>query len=201
MRRIHAATGDPPLRDFRRGFEGLARVVVGQQLSIASAAAIWARTRALAEPFDAHRFAGLTDQHLKSAGLSRGKMITLRALAGAVTTRRLDLDALDTAADTDIHAALTAVHGIGPWTADIYLLFCLGRADAWPSGDLALKIATTEALGLAERPTTAELEDISERWRPWRALAARLLWAFYALPPDQRRRIARPRQNSYGTSL
>jgi DNA-3-methyladenine glycosylase II len=103
---------------------------------------------------------------------------TLRALSGAIVGG-LDLDRLARAHETEVHEALTALPGIGPWSADIYLLFCLGRADAFAAGDLALQIAARAALGLEQRPSRDELFAIAERWRPWRGVAAHLLWAYY----------------------
>jgi DNA-3-methyladenine glycosylase II len=183
MKRIHLETGDPPLRRIAPGFEGLARVVVNQQLSTASAAAIWGRLSAACAPFSAQKLLGLSDAELRAAGLSLGKMRTLRALAAEVAAGRLDIEQLVSESDETIHIALTAVHGIGPWTADIFLLFCLGRRDAFAAGDLALQIAVERAFGLRQRPTKDELLVIADRWRPWRAVAARLLWAHYALRP------------------
>ena len=182
MRHVHDTAGDPPLRRRPAGFEGLARVIVGQQLSIASAAAIWKRTAAACEPFEPVTLLRLADERLAGAGLSRPKIRTLRAIATACADG-LDLAALAGASDEEVHAALTAVVGIGPWTADIYIMFCLGRADAWAPGDLALQIATQQALGLAERPGPDAMTEIAERWRPWRAVAARMLWQFYLSAP------------------
>lgn len=178
MRAIHDQAGDPPLRDYRPGFEGLARIVVGQQLSLASAAAIWGRVQLAARPMTPKKFLALSDAELRTAGLSQGKVRTLRALSEAVRDG-LDLDALAAAREDDVHASLTALPGIGPWTADIYLLFCLGRADAFAAGDLALQIAARAALGLDQRPSREELFAIAERWRPWRGVAAHLLWGYY----------------------
>ncbi len=179
MRQVHDRAGDPPLRRRAAGFEGLARVIVGQQLSIASAAAIWERTAAACRPFEPATLLALTDTALAGAGLSRPKIRTLRAIASACSSG-LDLAALDDASDAEIHAALTRVVGIGPWTADIYIMFCLGRADAWAPGDLALQIAVQQAMALSERPDMDAMMNLAERWRPWRAVAARLLWAYYA---------------------
>jgi len=179
MRHVHDTAGDPPLRRRPAGFEGLARVIVGQQLSIASAAAIWERTAAACQPFEPAALLRLSDKTLAGAGLSRPKIRTLRAIATACTDG-LDLTALDRASNEEIHAALTSVVGIGPWTADIYIMFCLGRADGWAPGDLALQVAMQQALALAERPGKDDMMSLAERWRPWRGVAARLLWAYYA---------------------
>jgi DNA-3-methyladenine glycosylase II len=179
MRLVHDTAGNPPLRLRPAGFEGLARIIVGQQLSVASANAIWNRTVAAVRPLEPRRLLALTDTGLAAAGLSRPKIRTLRAVAEACRDG-LDLAALEHASDEEVHAALTQVVGIGPWTADVYIMFCLGRADAWAPGDLALQIAAQRVMDLAERPTAEELREIGERWRPWRGVAARLLWAYYA---------------------
>ena len=167
MRRVHDAAGDPPLRRRPPGFEGLARIVVGQQLSTASANAIWGRFRALIEPFDAKTLLAAPEESLRGAGLSGPKIRTLRAVACAVAERRLDLEGLIDAEDEAVHAALTAVSGLGPWTADIFLMFCLGRRDAFAASDLALQVAAAGVLGIGRRPSPRELIDIAERWRPW----------------------------------
>jgi DNA-3-methyladenine glycosylase II len=179
MRRVHDVTGDPPLRRRPAGFEGIARVIVGQQLSVASASAIWNRTFETCRPFEPASLLSLEDQLLFGAGLSRAKVRTLRAIATACCNG-LDLGSLERASEEDVHAKLTQVVGIGPWTADVYIMFCLGRADGWAPGDLALQMATQHALGLATRPDPNELREIGELWRPWRGVAARLLWAYYA---------------------
>lgn len=179
MRAVHTAAGNPPLRRRPAGFDGLARIVVGQQLSIQSAAAIWARVEAVASPLTPKAVLRATDDDLRAAGLSRGKILTLRAAAEAVAGG-LALDALHGHSEEEIHDALTAVRGIGPWTADIYIMFCLGRADAFAGGDLALQIAAQRAFALDERPSALELVALAERWRPWRGVAARLLWSYYA---------------------
>jgi DNA-3-methyladenine glycosylase II len=185
MRRVHDLTGLPPLRRRPAGFEGLARVIVGQQLSVASASAIWQRTVAACVPFEPSVLLALRDEDLTGAGLSRSKIRTLRAIAKACSSG-LDLTRLERASDADIHGALTAVTGIGPWTADVYIMFCLGRADGWAPGDLALQIAAQRALELPERPDKLQMLELAQRWRPWRGVAARLLWAYYAAHKQQR---------------
>lgn len=179
MRRAHDVAGDPPLRRRPAGFEGLARIVVGQQLSVASAGAIWGRFAATVNPCTAAGVLAAGDDALRGVGLSRPKIRTLRALSAAVDAGMLDIEDLIHASDEAVHEALTAVSGIGPWTADIFIMFCLGRADAFAVGDLALQVAAQHVAGLELRPTPAELLALAERWRPWRGVAARLLWAYY----------------------
>lgn len=185
MKLIAARVGQPPLRRYPPDLRGLARIIVGQQLSTASAEAIWKRTETLVGPFTARRLLAHDETSLRSAGLSAAKIRTLHALARAAADG-LDVADLVHASDDDVRASLTAVHGIGPWTADIFLLFCLGRADAWASGDLALQLAARDVLGLKERPAASELDVHAERWRPWRGVAARLLWADYGLRKAQK---------------
>lgn len=181
MRRVHDTTGDPPLRRRSPGFEGLARIVVAQQLSTASADAIWGRFGAAIQPLHAHVLLRASAETLKATGLSSTKIKTLRAIATAVVHDGLDLERLAAARDEAVHETLTCVFGVGPWTADIFLMFCLGRRDAFAAGDLALQVAAQRAVGLAHRPGAAELLDLAERWRPWRGVAARLLWTYYRL--------------------
>jgi DNA-3-methyladenine glycosylase II len=188
LARVYARTGDPPLRRHPPGFEGLARIIVGQQLSIASAEAIWSRLVAAVRPMTPDIFLTLNDEALRHAGLSRGKVRTLRAVCTAIGDG-LDLKKLAHAPEDDVHAALTAVPGIGPWSADIFLLFCLGRADAFAAGDLALQTAAMGALDLEERPSRESLLALAERWRPWRGVAAHLLWADYKLAAERRKNL------------
>jgi DNA-3-methyladenine glycosylase II len=173
--------GMPALRRREAGFPGLAAIVCGQQLSTASAAAIRERLFAAFDPFhhDAVRRARATT--LARLGLSAPKIKSLKVIATEIAKGRLDLDAIARSDADAAHRALTAVHGIGPWTADIYLLFCLGHADAWPAGDLALQEAARIAFNLKKRPTPKELIVLAERWRPWRGVAAHLFWKYYAV--------------------
>lgn len=181
LARVHEFAGDPPLRRRPAGFKGLSRVIVGQQLSVASAKAIWGRLEKQAHPFTTASFLKLSDRELRRIGLSAAKIVTLRGLAAAIDDGSLDLNGLGNASEEEIHGKLTAFKGVGPWTADIYILFCLARADAWSPGDLALKVAVKDALALEARPDQARMIEIAEFWRPWRAVAARMLWSYYAL--------------------
>ena len=180
LRRAHAFAGDPPLRRDIGGFEGLARIVVGQQVSIASANAIWARVAAGITPFTPERMTALSDADLKSFGLSRPKIATLSKLARHLVDAGNWLPDLEDAPDDRVRERLIALPGIGPWTADVYLLFCLGRADSFAPGDLALQVAAQHLMGLDGRPDAKALAAIAERWSPWRGVAARQLWAYYA---------------------
>src|SRR6185503_2798819 len=171
--------GMPALRRREAGYAGLCHIVCGQQLSTASAGAIRARLFAAFDPFhhDAIRLA--RSDKLARLGLSKPKIKSLKAIAQAIAKGRIDLDVVGRMEADAAHAALTALHGIGPWTADIYLLFCLGNADAWPAGDLAIQEAARIAFGLKKRPDAKALTKLAEPWRPWRGVAAHLLWAYY----------------------
>jgi DNA-3-methyladenine glycosylase II len=171
--------GMPALRRREAGYAGLVHIVCGQQLSTASAAAIRSRLFAAFDPFhhDAIRLARA--DKLARLGLSRPKIKTLKAIGAAIAKGRIDLDAIAAMEADNAHAALTALHGIGPWTADIYLLFCLGNADAWPAGDLALQESARIAFRLRRRPDAKAMIRLAEPWRPWRGVAAHLLWAYY----------------------
>jgi len=171
--------GRPPLRRRADGFAGLASIVVSQQLSTASAKAIWGRIEAALVPLDHTAVLRARAPRLARAGLSSPKIRTLKAIAKAIDRGGLDLPALVEMPADDAHRALTAVHGIGPWTADIYLLFCLGHADAWPAGDLALQEAARLLFKLKARPTAKEMQPLAEPWRPWRGAAACMLWTYY----------------------
>jgi DNA-3-methyladenine glycosylase II len=173
-----AVAGAPPLRWREPGFAGLVAIIVSQQVSVASANAMVARLHAAFSPLDAAGVLAADEAKLKGCGLSQAKMNALKALAEA-TANGLDLSALAAVDAAAAHDALVAVKGIGPWTADLFLLFCLGHPDAFPAGDLALQEAARLALGLKQRPDARKLEQIAERWRPLRGVAARLLWAYY----------------------
>jgi DNA-3-methyladenine glycosylase II len=181
MRDLVAAGATPTLRKRPPGFGGLSWIVVGQQLSTSSAAAIWERVKELYDPDSPDQLLALSDEALRGAGLSAGKVRTLRAAAAAVLERELPLGELHERPADEAHELLTAVKGIGPWTADIYLLFCLGHPDAFPGGDLAVQEAVRLAYGLEHRPSAKELTAMAERWRPWRGVAAKVLWAYYRM--------------------
>src|SRR3984885_3836713 len=174
-----AKAGRPPLRRRADGFAGLAAIIVAQQLSTASASAIWGRLAAAFDPLDPAAILRARPAKLKRLRLSAAKIRTLKAIARAVAGEDLALATLGKLTADEAHAALTAVHGIGPWTADIYLLSALGHADAWPAGDLALQEAAKVAFALAARPTAKEMQALAEPWRPWRAVAAPILWSYY----------------------
>jgi len=176
---VLARAGRPPLRRRADGFAGLAAIVVSQQLSVASARAIWGRLTTALDPLEPASFIRARTPKLARAGLSAPKIRALKAIAKAVHRGELDLTLLPDKPADEAHALLTTVHGIGPWTADIYLLFCLGHADTWPAGDLALQEAVKLLLGLKARPTTKEMGPLAESWRPWRGAAACMLWTYY----------------------
>ncbi|MGA7806365.1 DNA-3-methyladenine glycosylase family protein [Bradyrhizobium sp.] len=176
---ILARTGMPALRRREPGFAGLAHIVCGQQLSTASAAAIWARLSAAFDPFDPAVFHRARADRLGRLGLSAAKIKTLKMIARELATERLNLDVLANEDADAAHKTLTSLHGIGPWTADIYLLFCLGHGDAWPAGDLAVQEAIKIGLGLTMRPSAKQMAPLAEPWRPMRGAAAHLWWSYY----------------------
>ena len=178
LRRVMNLAGPVPLRRRPSGFPGLARIIIGQQVSTASAEAIWSRFDTAFAGGAAAAVVAADDAVMRAVGLSAAKIRTLRAVAAA-SLDGLDLDALACAPAEAAHARLTAIKGIGPWTADIYLLFCVGHADIFPAGDLALRNAVADAFGLATPVSVAEIDAVAERWSPWRGVAARLFWAYY----------------------
>ncbi|WP_244600051.1 DNA-3-methyladenine glycosylase family protein [Blastochloris tepida] len=176
---VLGTVGTVPLRRHPPGFASLVGIMIGQQLSIASAAAIFGRVKARLDPLTPARALAADAEELRACGLSAAKMRTLAAMAEAVQSGRLPLDALADLPADEARALMYTVPGIGPWTADLYLLFALGRPDAFPSGDLALQEATRLAFALPERPSARALAGIAEAWRPRRGVAAKLLWAYY----------------------
>ena len=175
---VIAAAGPVPLRRRSGGFEGLAGIVTGQQISNAAADAIWARLTASVDPFTPEAFLAAGQEALRQAGLSRAKVATLTGVALACRGG-LEIEALARRPPEEAIAALTALKGIGPWTAELYLLFCLGHPDIFPAGDLALQAAVGDAFALERRPDEKALRAIAAAWAPWRGVAARLFWAYY----------------------
>ena len=161
------------------GYAGLCAIVCGQQLSVASAAAIRDRLFAAFDPFHHDTVRLARADKLKRLGLSNAKIKAIKEIGKAVSRQHIDLTAVGNMPADDAHTALVALHGVGPWTADIYLLFCLGHADAFPAGDLAVQEAARIAFKLRQRPDAKALAKMAERWRPWRGVAAHLLWAYY----------------------
>jgi DNA-3-methyladenine glycosylase II len=176
---VFELTGMPALRQRQPGFAGLAAIVCGQQLSTASAAAIWGRVSAAFDPFDHSSLRKARADRLGRLGLSAAKIKTLKNIARELAAGRLNLDVLANEDADAAHDTLTALPGIGPWTADVYLLFCLGHGDAWPAGDLAVQEAVKIGLGLETRPTPKEMAPLAEPWRPLRGAAAHLWWSYY----------------------
>ena len=178
---LYELTGPLPLRHQKPGFIGLARMIVSQQVSVASARAIWARVLMHYPALAPADILTATDDDLRACGLSAPKMRTLRAIATAVSDGSLPLHTLSRMPADKAHALMVQVKGIGPWTADLYLLFCIGHADAFPAGDLALQEGLRMAYELEARPSAPELEAYAEDWRPYRGIVAQLLWAYYGV--------------------
>ena len=173
---IEAAAGPLPWRSRAGGFPGLLQAIMGQQISNQAAAAIWGRLRALPGATTPAGLLALSDEALRGAGLSRPKVAHARSLADAFLDGRLDADAIAAMDDAAAIAAIASVRGLGPWTAEVYLLFALGRPDVFPAGDLALQASAADLRKLPARPAPAALRAMADAWRPWRGLAARLLW-------------------------
>lgn len=175
MRQLFSNLGPPPLRRVTPGFTALARIIIGQQVSTHAAAAIWTRLKDghLVERCD---ISSATPDSLGELGVSRPKQAYLITIAQS----DFRFSTLQSRDDTAAYDALTALPGVGPWTAEVYLLTALGRADVFPAGDVALQEASKQVLGLTHRPTSQQMAQIATTWSPWRAVAARLLWAYYA---------------------
>lgn len=171
--------GPPPLWARDPGFPTLVHFILEQQVSIESARAAFERLRAALPAFEPAPFLELDDVALRRIGFSRQKMLYTRELARAIIDKSLDLDDLARRSDAEVLARLTRIKGIGAWTSNVYLLMALGRPDAFPASDIALLAAAHRIKRMRRRPSPARLERLAERWRPWRAVAARLLWHFY----------------------
>jgi len=200
---VAAKAGTFALRRREAGFAGICAIVCGQQVSTASAAAIRDRLFAAFVPFGHESVRKARLDKLRRVGLSMPKIKSIRAIATAVSEGAIDLVAVGNMDADAAHAALVQLHGIGPWTADIYLLFCLGHADAFPAGDLAVQEAVRIAFNLRKRPDAKALTKIAEAWRPWRGVAAHLFWAYYhvvkrreGISLQARKPAAKPRKKS-----
>lgn len=181
LRAIIEAAGPVPLRLQAAGYAGLAQIVVSQMVSKASAAAIWGRLAAASgDPVTAAGVLALGADGLFSVGLSRAKAGTLIRIAEAEASGAIDLDNVCRIEPARALQALTTIKGVGPWTAEVYLMFCAGHPDVFPVGDIALVHAVHHAFGHDERLQGRKLAAFAESWSPWRSVAARLLWAFYA---------------------
>lgn len=192
LRGIVRRFGPPPLWARDPGFATLVHLILEQQVSLASAQAAFDRLVAATGALTPEALLDLDDAAMLAIGFSRQKARYARALATAVADGVLELDGLAAADDDEVDRRLTALPGIGPWTATIYRLMVLRRPDAWPAHDIALAQAIAETHGLAARPSPDELPALAERWRPWRAVAARLLWHHYLSVRAERRALRRP---------
>jgi len=179
LRGVVRRFGAPPMWARESGFSTLLHIILEQQVSLASAKAAHSKLLEVASPLTPRRFLKLDDPTLKAVGFSRQKTAYARNLARSIVEGVLDLDALSSMDDPAVRSELVKIKGIGRWTADIYLLMVLRRPDIWPTGDLALSVAAQKVKRLKSRPTSEELEKISVAWKPWRAVAARILWHYY----------------------
>ena len=176
--------GYPPQRIRARGAATLMRTIIGQQVSVKAADAMWRKlTEVIGDPVDLERLAEASDEALRAAGMSRQKSAYLRSLADEVTRGGLDLGNLPSD-DEEAIALLTRIKGIGRWSAEIYLLFAEGRADIWPAGDLAVQIEVGRILALDARPSERSTRALAESWRPYRGAAAILAWHHYGAGAD-----------------
>ena len=179
LARILASHGAPPLWRRPSGFTTLVHIILEQQVSLKSAKAMLTRLQSTIDPFTPGRFVELGDAHLRGLGVTRQKSAYMLHLSNSILNGDLSLAALSKMTDDDARLRLTRIKGIGSWSADVYLLMAMRRADIWPTGDLALAVAAKDLFGLGERPSPEELETIAESWRPHRAVAARMLWQYY----------------------
>ena len=171
--------GAPPMWARPTGFPTLVHIILEQQVSLKSAKAMLLRLQSAIDPFRPERFVELGEVHLRSLGVTRQKSAYLLHLSESILNNELSLTRLSRMSDDLVRMELTRIKGIGSWSADVYLLMAMRRADIWPAGDLALAVAAKDLLSLERKPTPDELETIAERWRPYRAVAARMLWQHY----------------------
>jgi DNA-3-methyladenine glycosylase II len=177
--RVLSRFGPPPMWNREPGFATLLQIILEQQVSLASARAAFLRLLSAVSHLSAAEFLKLDDQRLKQIGFSRQKIRYARILAQKVLTEQIQLGELSSLSDDEVRTELQKITGIGRWTADIYLLMALRRPDIWPAGDLALIRAAQEVKKLESRPSTEEFAKLGEKWKPWRAVAARILWHHY----------------------
>jgi len=171
--------GKPPFWTHAPGFAGIVLAILSQQVSLESAQAAYTKLENAIGSINPEEFLSLDDSALRAIGFSRQKTSYVRGLAQEISASEFDLDDLEAMDNELARKRLIEVRGIGPWTADTYLLFALRRSDAWPSGDLALEKAIQELKVLATIPGSEDADRIAEQWRPWRAVAARILWHHY----------------------
>jgi DNA-3-methyladenine glycosylase II len=176
---IHATYGDPPLWRRATGFRTLVHIILEQQVSLSSAKSMLLRLEREIQPFTPERFLQTGGMYLRALGVTRQKSAYLMHLSESLVSGELSLTRLSRLSDDQALARLTRIKGIGLWSANIYLLMAMRRADIWPAGDLALAVAIKELKSLERKPTAEELERIAETWRPHRAVAARMLWQYY----------------------
>ena len=181
--RIHEAYGPPPMWGRRAGFPTLLRIILEQQVSLVSARSMFERLKSNIEPFTADGFINAGEPYLRSLGVTRQKAHYCVQVAQAFTDGQLAK--LGRMGDDDAHQALLSIKGVGPWTANIYLLMALRRPDIWPDGDIALASALGRLRKMKTRPSFVELAKIAERWRPYRSVAARMLWQYYLAERDR----------------
>ena len=196
---VVARHGAPPLWDRPPGFETLVQIILEQQISLSAGRAAYGRLERLAGAVTPERVAALSEADLRGAGLTRQKSAYIRDIARAIVEGAFDPDALAALDDDEARAALIKLRGVGPWTANIYLLMALGRADIWPSGDLALVAAMREVKRLRSLPSSDRIGRITRAWSPWRAVAARVLWHHYLSTPRQRAKVSAAKPSSRRT--
>jgi DNA-3-methyladenine glycosylase II len=179
LARLLEKYGPPPLWKRPQGFPTLVKIILEQQVSLASAATMYGRLATAIDPFVPGSFVQAGEDHFRSLGVTRQKASYLVRLAQQIHDKELSLTALTRMSDTEAKQTLMNVKGIGSWSADIYLLMAMRRADVWPTGDLALAATVMELKRLKQRPNHEQLNMIAEHWRPYRAVAARILWQHY----------------------
>jgi DNA-3-methyladenine glycosylase II len=185
---ILKSLGPPPLWARPPGFSTLVKIILEQQVSLASAASLFARLKKNTAPFRPARMIELGEAHLKSLGLTRQKTSYCLDLAEALNNKRLRLSQLTVMSDADVKTALMEIRGLGSWSADVYLLMVLRRPDIFPATDLALVTAVTELKQLPARPNTDQFLKMAEAWRPYRSVAARMLWQYYLAKRSKRKK-------------